>query len=151
MNLSRFRIADKSEKANVKGYRMEYAQEYDWVSILQDKGAMKVVPVKGGRGRGKGKEGLKRIRRVLRDCLHSIPKAAICRLARRGGVKRMSGLIYDECRGVLKVFLQEVLKDTLQYTECSGRRTVTPVDVIYALKRHGRNVYGFGRPYSYHP
>ena len=33
---------------------------------------------------------------------------AIRRLARRGGVKRISGLIYDETRGVLKAFLENV-------------------------------------------
>ena len=83
---------------------------------------------KGGKGLGKG--GAKRHRKVLRDniqgmrgkytgllclCLHSfslvwcdllsagITKPAIRRLARRGGVKRISGLIYEETRGVLKV------------------------------------------------
>jgi hypothetical protein len=29
-------------------------------------------------------------------------------LARRGGVKRISGLIYEETRGVLKIFLENV-------------------------------------------
>ena len=33
-----------------------------------------------------------------------ITKPAIRRLARRGGVKRISGLIYKETRGVLKIF-----------------------------------------------
>lgn len=34
--------------------------------------------------------------------LLGITKPAIRRLARRGGVKRISGLIYEETRGVLK-------------------------------------------------
>ena len=34
-----------------------------------------------------------------------ITKPAIRRLARRGGVKRISGLIYEETRGVLKVIV----------------------------------------------
>ena len=37
-----------------------------------------------------------------------ITKPAIRRLARRGGVKRISGLIYVETRGVLKIFLENV-------------------------------------------
>ena len=37
-----------------------------------------------------------------------ITKPAIRRLARRGGVKRISGLIYEETRGVLKIFLENV-------------------------------------------
>ena len=36
---------------------------------------------------------------------------AIRRLARRGGVKRISGLIYEETRGVLKIFLENVCLD----------------------------------------
>ena len=73
---------------------------------------------KGGKGLGKG--GAKRHRKVLRDNIqvkHSlleylligneqgITKPAIRRLARRGGVKRISGLIYEETRGVLKVIV----------------------------------------------
>ena len=48
---------------------------------------------KGGKGLGKG--GAKRHRKVLRDNIQGITKPAIRRLARRGGVKRISGLIYD--------------------------------------------------------
>ena len=58
---------------------------------------------KGGKGLGKG--GAKRHRKVLRDNIQGITKPAIRRLARRGGVKRISGLIYEETRGVLKVDL----------------------------------------------
>ena len=39
---------------------------------------------------------------VLRDNIQGITKPAIRRLARRGGVKRMSGLIYEETRGSLR-------------------------------------------------
>ena len=56
---------------------------------------------KGGKGLGKG--GAKRHRKVLRDNIQGITKPAIRRLVRRGGVKRISGLIYEETRGVLKV------------------------------------------------
>ena len=59
---------------------------------------------KGGKGLGKG--GAKRHRKVLRDNIQGITKPAIRRLARRGGVKRISGLIYEETRGVLKVCCQ---------------------------------------------
>jgi len=108
-------------------------------------------------------------------------------LARRGGVKRISGLIYEETRGVLKLFLEseslpsfllrccrgvggatagtsieveleadlpsflpflslssDVIRDSVTYTEHSKRKTVTALDVVYALKRQGRTLYGFG-------
>ena len=97
---------------------------------------------KGGKGLGKG--GAKRHRRVLRDNIQGITKPAIRRLARRGGVKRISGLIYEETRGVLKVFLENVLRDAITYTEHARRKTVTAMDVVYALKRQGRVLYGFG-------
>ena len=41
---------------------------------------------------------LQRHRKVLRDNIQGITKPAIRRLARRGGVKRISGLIYEEVR-----------------------------------------------------
>jgi hypothetical protein len=45
---------------------------------------------KGGKGLGKG--GAKRHRKILRDNIQGITKPAIRRLARRGGVKRITGL-----------------------------------------------------------
>merc|ERR1711939_286109 len=69
----------------------------------------------------------------------------IRRLARRGGVKRISGLIYEETRGVLKVFLENVIRDAVTYTEHAKRKTVTAMDVAYALKRQGRTLLRFRR------
>ncbi|KAF8684524.1 protein heterodimerization [Rhizoctonia solani] len=98
---------------------------------------------KGGKGLGKG--GAKRHRKILRDNIQGITKPAIRRLARRGGVKRISGLIYEETRGVLKIFLEtDVIRDSVTYTEHAKRKTVTALDVVYALKRSGRTLYGFG-------
>jgi histone H4 len=68
---------------------------------------------KGGKGLGKG--GAKCHRKVLRDNIQGITKPTIRRLARRGGVKHISGLIYEETRGVLKIFL--IIRDAVTYTE----------------------------------
>lgn len=46
---------------------------------------------------------------------------SIRRLARRGGVKRISGLIYEETRGALKIFLENVVRDSVTYTEHAKR------------------------------
>jgi histone H4 len=81
---------------------------------------------------------------LFTDETEGITKPAIRRLARRGGVKRISGLIYEETRGVLKVFLEGVIRDAVTYTEHAKRKTVTSLDVVYALKRQGRTIYGFG-------
>ena len=91
---------------------------------------------KGGKGLGKG--GAKRHRKILRDNIQGITKPAIRRLARRGGVKRISAMIYEETRGVLKTFLEGVIRDAVTYSEHAKRKTVTSLDVVYALKRQGR-------------
>ncbi|MGH0155855.1 UNVERIFIED_CONTAM: hypothetical protein FKN15_030091 [Acipenser sinensis] len=75
---------------------------------------------KGGKGLGKG--GAKRHRKVLRDNIQGITKPAIRRL----------------------VFLENVIRDAVTYTEHAKRKTVTAMDVVYALKRQGRTLYGFG-------
>ncbi|KAE8300689.1 Histone H2B 1/2 [Larimichthys crocea] len=108
------------------------------------KAVTKYTSSKGKGGKGLGKGGAKRHRKVLRDNIQGITKPAIRRLARRGGVKRISGLIYEETRGVLKVFLENVIRDAVTYTEHAKRKTVTAMDVVYALKRQGRTLYGFG-------
>ena len=64
---------------------------------------------KGGKGLGKG--GAKRHRKVLRDNIQGITKPAIRRLAKKKHAKKKS---------------------------------VTAMDVVYALKRQGRTLYGFG-------
>jgi len=73
-----------------------------------------------------------------------VQKPAIRRLARRGGVKRISGLVYEQTRGLLMVFLENVMRDAITYTEHARRKTLTSLDVVYALKRQGRTLYGFG-------
>ena len=112
-------------------------------------------------------------RKILRDNIQGITKPAIRRLARRGGVKRISGLIYEETRSVLKIFLEsespalarpeywwppplpgarstdnlahrpalaaDVIRDSVTYTEHAKRKTVTSLDVVYALKRQGES------------
>merc|ERR1712172_78511 len=105
----------------------------------------------GGRGKGKGgmgggKSGAKRFtnNKTLRESILGITKPAIRRLARRGGVKRISSYIYEETRAVLRSFLENVVRDSVVYTEHAKRKTVTALDVVYALKRQGRTLYGFG-------
>ena len=96
-------------------------------------------------GLGMGKGGTKRHRSLPRGQAHQgISKPSIRRLARRGGVKRISGLIYDETRDVLRHFLENVIGDAVIYTEHAKRKTVTALDVVYALKRQGHTLYGWG-------
>ncbi|PSN30105.1 Histone H4, partial [Blattella germanica] len=98
--------------------------------------------------KGLGKGGAKRHRKVLRDNIQGITKPAIRRPARHGGFKRIFGLIYEETRGVLKVFLKNVIRDAFTYTEQGDphakRKPVTAMDVVYVIKIQGRTLYGFG-------
>ena len=74
------------------------------------------------------------------DHVQGITKPAIRRLARRAGVKRISGLVYQETREILRVFLETVIQDAVMYSEHAKRKTVTALDVVYALKRQGRTL-----------
>ncbi|KAF2764976.1 histone-fold-containing protein [Teratosphaeria nubilosa] len=114
----------------------------------------KTAPVGGGKasmglglGRSMGGKGqAKRHRKILRDNIKGVTKGDIRRLARRGGVKRISGMIYNETRFVMRSFLETILKDICAVTEVCGRKTVMVEDIIYALRRQGRTLYGFGEP-----
>lgn len=111
---------------------------------MSGKGKGKGVGLGKGKGAfGLGKGGAKRHRKILRDNIQGVTKPAIRRLARRGGVKRINGAIYEEIRGVMKVFLENTIRDAVTYTEYGKRKTVTTNDVLHALKRQGHVLYGF--------
>jgi len=97
----------------------------------------------GGKGKGLGGKKPQRHRKILRDNIGAITKGDIKRLARRGGVKRISGQIYGEIRGALQEYLQRTLRDVCAITDHCRRKTATVSDVIFALKQQGRPIYGF--------
>ena len=129
---------------------------------------------KGGKGLGKG--GAKRHRKVLRDNIQVMRITDLlsgwfrlnsCRASpslrsgdlpggevsseslgssmKRPGVFSRYGKLTCCCGySVLKVFLENVIRDAVTYTEHAKRKTVTAMDVVYALKRQGRTLYGFG-------
>lgn len=47
-------------------------------------------------------------------------------------------------RDVLRSFLESIVREAVTYTEHERKKTVTAMDVVYALKRQGRSLYGFG-------
>lgn len=101
----------------------------------------------GGKGlmRSMGGKGpMMRHRSIQKPPLEGITKGDLRRLARRGGVKRISGICYDETRGALKEYLTKIIKDAVVYTAHANRKTVTAGDVVYALKRNGKTLYGYG-------
>ena len=74
----------------------------------------------------------------------NITNGAIRRLARRGGVKRISMGSHSHIREYIDDFLTKVVRDSLTFTEQNRRMTISAMDVVYALKRNGRVLYGYG-------
>ena len=102
-----------------------------------------MVGAKKSGGEGKGAHGTKRQKKNSSENARGLTKPAVRRLARRGGVKRISGIMYDEVRGILKSFVEGVVTDSVTYMEHSKRTTVTSRDVVFALKKRGRMLYGY--------
>ncbi|VDO19517.1 unnamed protein product [Heligmosomoides polygyrus] len=54
-------------------------------------------------------------------------------IARRDGVGRVSGLVYDEAPRALKTFLEDMIEGAAYYCTQANKSTVTSMEVIYAL------------------
>jgi len=110
-----------------------------------------------GRGKGKkglGKGGALRHSRQFKDQVYrAYTKGALRRLARRGGVKRLSGTLYEEMRVAAKGFVQQILYDAIQYMQSRERvgkdqnivsgKTLSIRDVVMALQRNNKMLYGY--------
>ena len=100
-----------------------------------------------GSGLGRGKAPLGKAlprrhqRKILRDNIQGVTAPAIRRLARRGGIKRIDGKVYEETRQVLKLYLVKIIGDAVTYTEYARRKTVTQSDVLHACKKNGQTMY----------
>ena len=103
---------------------------------------------KAGKGKGKGKSGGKMAAQrkkmhASKPVLEGITKGDIRRLARKGGVKRIALDVYGESRDTIRGFLSHLVKTSLVYTAAAKRKTCRPMDVVMAMKREGRSLYGF--------
>lgn len=81
--------------------------------------------------------GAVRHRKVLRDNIAGITKPALLRILRRAGVKRVSGLMYEELRGVLRSWMEKIVRDTVIFTEHARRKTVQLADLEASLSNNG--------------
>ena len=101
-----------------------------------------------GKGRGKGakalgKGGARRHQRVLRDNIHGcLTRGAGRRLARRGGVKRLSYSLINALRGATLEFLDRNLYTIEMITQHSKRKTIIKSDAIQGLRVNNIHVYG---------
>lgn len=74
-----------------------------------------------------------RTRKVYRDSIHRITNAQILRLARRAGVKRISSLMYDEIRGLLKVLVEKIIVNAYFVMTHGRRKTLNVTDLQVAI------------------
>jgi histone H3/H4 len=70
-------------------------------------------------------------------------RTALRRMARRAGCKRISSRSFNPLMEAGVVFIEDICRDCIEYTERFNRRTITLEDVCTHLKRHGRTLYGF--------
>ncbi len=93
---------------------------------------------------GKGKAGhfAKKTKKV--NPRETVTMGAIRRLARRGGVKRISATSYAGVREFIDEFITKIVRDSNTFAEGARRKTITAIDVVYAVKRSGRQLYGYG-------
>lgn len=73
-----------------------------------------------------------------------ITNGSIRRLARRGGVKRIAMQTHHHVREYIDDFMLNIVRDSLTFCEHRRALTITAMDVVYALKRNGRVLYGYG-------
>lgn len=97
----------------------------------------------GGKGLSKSLGHAKRHRIPGKDVISGITTPAIKRLMRKGGIKRVSSTCFPVVRAELRSFLERVVEAAAVYTEHAKRKTMTAMDVVYALKRRGQTLYGF--------
>ena len=116
-----------------------------------------------GKGRGKGRDFVRQIealhgisahpgkgpmrrqRDMSKGNLQKIGMPTMKRLARRGGVRLARIDALKEARDVaLKSFLSNAIERSIIYAEHAKRKTISCLDVVYALKGMGRTIYGFG-------
>ena len=88
----------------------------------------------------------KRHRRKSKTNIEGLTPAALKRLARRAGVKRVSRDAMIEVRNELQVWMESIIKDALVYTEYGNRKTVSETDIAQALKRMDATVYSSSQP-----
>jgi histone H4 len=85
----------------------------------------------------------KRHFKFTKDAIRGISHPDIRRLARRGGVKRISATVYNDIRAALKQRLELILRRIVAVVEHAERRTVSVQDVVFVMAGLGNPIYGF--------
>ena len=72
-------------------------------------------------------------RKIFRDTIQGITKPAIKRLAYTAGATAISGLIYEEIRGVLKRKMEKVIGKAVYYSEYYRLKTVNEYAIAASI------------------
>merc|ERR1711934_1096783 len=99
---------------------------------------------RGKTGKGLGKTGAKRIKRIGAQEKPSIGKASIRRFCRRAAILRVGATCYGPITDAMRDFVNNVVSKASIYTFHAKRLTVSLKDVLYALRRQGLVMYGYG-------
>ena len=86
----------------------------------------------------------RRHRKILRDNIQGFTASDIQRVLRRGGVLMESRLMYEELRGVLKVFLECAMKAAVTHSEHRLSARVVTADDVISARPYGMIPLGFG-------
>lgn len=81
-------------------------------------------------------KGPKKQRKIIRDSIEKITEPAMRRILSRAGVKRVSRLIYAEIKGILRAWLENIIKDVMAFTDYAKRKTVQIQDIEAAFDLH---------------
>jgi len=104
--------------------------------------------------KGKTNKGKKQVATILKDNIQGITSSAIKRLAKQAGVSRVSSLVYEEARGLLKEELTNVLGKSITLTEHLKKRTVDSRSVCASIPSHmytSKSVYKIFKSYKKDP
>jgi histone H3 len=71
--------------------------------------------------------------KVMRDSIQGITKPSIQRLFQTAGNKRRSGLVYEEVRGILKVKIEDIMRNAVAAMEHDRRKTLQVSDLAIAI------------------
>jgi histone H4 len=94
-----------------------------------------------------GQGGPMRHRKVLRDNIQGLLECDFQRILRRAGIPMELGLIFEEMRGISRVFLENVIRSAVTFCEFSRRKIVTVDDVLASRPLECR-LLGFGGPHG---
>lgn len=92
---------------------------------------------------GRGHKNVKSPRKVLRNNIEGVTKPAITRLANQAGVPRLSGLVHEDVRDVVRVEVEKLIKAAVAYMEHAKRKTLSSEDFLNAYENvNGKKFYG---------